>query len=104
MKGIQKKISLVLFGISAVAVSCTNADNEKTNEIGQPLWSTKTQQEYLKLETDEYNEDSFKSELSTFALHEWYQLTPEQKKKAMEYADKTQLSPDAAVLKVDPNY
>lgn len=74
------------------------------NDLGQTLWQSKSEEDLNISEAKEYNYDSFKAELSPFALHEWSKFTPEMKRKAMEYADRTQLSPDAAVFKIDPNY
>ena len=74
------------------------------NNIGQPLWQSKSEDQVLLKETKGYNYKTFKARLSPFALHEWMNFTPEQKRKAMEYADRTQLSPDTAIFKVDLNY
>jgi hypothetical protein len=74
------------------------------NNIGQLLWQSKSEDQVLLKETKQYNYHTFKAELSPFALHEWMSFTPEQKRKTMEYADRTQFSPDMAVFSMDLNY
>lgn len=80
------------------------AEKYQRNSQGQVLWQSKSEDQLLLNKTKNYNYDTFRAELSPFALHEWMKFSPEQKRKAMEYADRTQLSPDMAVFKVDSNY
>lgn len=80
------------------------AEPVKQNEYGQDLWKSKSEDYIVQLETQTYNYKSFTSKLSPLALHEWTQFSREQKQKAMEYADGTQFSPDAAVFRFDTNY
>jgi hypothetical protein len=112
MKYIQKKLGMILFGLSTIAITIAQAEEvangqnvkPQMNDIGQEVWRSKTEQDVLKKETKDYNVSKFKSRLSALGLHEWYNLTPEQRKQAMQIANSTNLSPDAAVFRIDPNF
>jgi hypothetical protein len=106
MNSIQKKMTVALIGLSVFSVNFMRVADarELKNNMGQELWSSTTQDEVLKMETKDYNIKTFKAKLSRFALTEFQRLNEDQKAKAMDYADKTQLSPDAAVMMASPNY
>lgn len=85
-----------IFGI--VGLSLTAALG--TLSAGQETaWAQKSLQE-CQQEIAEDNTKSFESELSPYAQREYRTLNPEQKRKAMSYADKNQMSPDDAVKRV----
>ncbi len=94
-----------LLAVVVGSVSFIHADEaQETNQMGQDLWSRKTKDQVLTEDTAHENMSNFESELSPLGLHEWYQLTPAQKKQAMDYADNSQYSPDCAVMMVSRNF
>jgi hypothetical protein len=85
-----------LLGIAIV--SLTSALSTAT--AGQETaWAQKSMQD-CQQEINEDNMKSFESQLSPYSQREYRTLNPEQKRKAMSYADKNQMSPDDAVKRV----
>lgn len=103
MKNVRGKVGYLLAG-ALLTLGWSRAEESRKNEYGHSLWKSKSESEVLKMETEDYNVDAFKSKLSRFGLHEWSQLTPEQQKKAMDLADNSQFAPDVAVFKVSRAY
>lgn len=103
MKNVRGKFGYLLAG-ALLALGWSHAQEAHKNDYGQPLWKSTSETDFLKKKTDHYNEETFKADLSRFGLHEWGQLSSEQKKKAMDFADNTQFSPDVAVFRYSSNY
>jgi hypothetical protein len=77
----------------ATGVVCSLNAGEET------AWTRKTMQDQQQ-QLAERNMSDFESELSAFGYKEYMKLSPEQKKRAMDYADNNKMSPDAAVMRV----
>jgi hypothetical protein len=65
----------------------------------QVAWEKKNPEQYKK-EVAKQNESSFVASLSPYYAQQYKKMTPEEKRKAMEYADNNKMSPDAAIDKV----
>jgi len=91
MKSFQKVMNFLVISLSTGVVCSLNAGE-------QTAWARKTEID-TKSQLAEQNASSFESKLSAFGYNEYMKLSPEQKKKAMDYADNNQMSPDAAVLR-----
>jgi hypothetical protein len=72
------------------------ADTQANQETA---WERKTM-DRCKKEMMKEDEATFSSSLSPFAKKQYQGFTPEQRKKAMDYADSNKMSPDDAVAKV----
>jgi hypothetical protein len=82
--------SLVLAGVAASAVLYAN----------DPVaWEKKTPDKCVK-ESGKADESSFASSLSPYTYGMYKDFTPDQKKRAMDFADHNKMSPDDAVMKV----
>lgn len=103
MKNVRGKLGYLLAG-ALLALGWSHAEESRKNEYGNPLWKSKSESDVLKMETDDYNEDTFKAKLSRFGKHEWALLSVEEKKRAMDIADNSQFSPDTAVFRVSKTY
>ena len=103
MKNVRGKVGFLVAG-AVLALSWSHAQETRKNEYGHSLWKSSSESDVLKMETEDYNEDTFKAKLSRFGLHEWSQLSVEQQKKAMDLADNSQFSPYVAVFKVSRAY
>jgi hypothetical protein len=99
MKSGWGKFGYMLAG-ALLVTSWGHADQGGMNESNQPLWKSKSENEVLKKMTRRCNQRTFKAKLSRFGKHEWVRLSREERKKAMDMADNTQLSPDDAVFTV----
>ncbi len=65
----------------------------------ETAWAQKSLQD-CQQELNEENMKNFESELSPLTYREYMGLNPQQKKSAMDYADKNNMSPDSAVMRV----
>jgi hypothetical protein len=110
MNYVQKKCAtFAVIGLSLVLCSffkSKSADHEekKYNDANQELWSSKSPDEVLKMDTKRYNRRSFENQLSAFGYYEYKKLNKEQRHQAMKVADGSQISPDAAVFIISPTF
>ena len=94
----MKKLSL--FALLAIATSAT-ADNTPAPAAAakavdqQVAWQKKTPDDIRV-----YDETAFQKELAPYSQRYWRDFSPDQKKRAMDLADKNKMTPDAAVEKV----
>lgn len=110
---IRKEVSTILLSLTAFAFigAATTLDlylPTKTttveNEFGHTLWRSKSEESVLLDATKNKNYSAFVTKLSRFGRHEWSKFTEDQKLRAMERADGSQVSPDEAVFIMDRNY
>jgi len=77
--------------------------SEPKNYWGQDVWRCPQKDQLMKELAQERNLETFTHRLSKLGCHQWTLLTREQRLRAMELADQTMMSPDAAVFAVSPN-
>ena len=110
MNYVQKKCAtFAVLGLSLVLCSFfksknTDGEEKKYNEANQELWSSKSPDEVLKMDTKRYNRRTFESQLSSLGYYEYKKLSKEQRQQAMKLADGSQFSPDAAVFIISPSF
>lgn len=92
MKSFQKVFNFLVIGLATGASFSINAGEETA-------WARKGTQDCQQTLAEE-NMGDFESQLSAFGYKEYMKFSPEQKKKAMDYADNNQMSPDGAVMRV----
>jgi hypothetical protein len=76
--------------------SCEKKAKDKNGDTSK----CEKQMDQCKKEAPKTDEDSFASSLSHHSRSQFRNFTPEQKRKAMDYADKNRMSPEDAVAKV----
>lgn len=86
---------VALLGVTAGASLSANDQNQSPNNQNNVAWQKKTLDE-----TRKDDESSFASQLSPYTHNYWRSFSPDQKKRAMDMADKNKMSPDDAVEKV----
>lgn len=92
-------VKAALLGVTAGASLCAADQNvaaqSTPNNQNNIAWQRKTPDECRK-----DDEAAFNAKLSPYTHNFWRDFTPDQRKKAMDYADKNKMDPDAAVEKV----
>jgi hypothetical protein len=78
------------------ADKCTKSDKSCKRQSD----SCKRDKESCMKDVERDDMDEFREELSDLSLSQFEKFTPDQKKKAMDYADNNKMKPDDAVQKV----